>query len=53
MDERKSDRTTKAVCEDCDHIRCEKCHHDQWPQLADGCCSCLDNLLHQPQREGR
>jgi hypothetical protein len=36
---------TSDVCEYCGHRRCETCKPDLWPNLADGCCSCLARLL--------
>ncbi|GEM_PF-2617039 len=30
-----------GVCQYCRHLRCETCEPDLWPNLADGCCSCL------------
>jgi hypothetical protein len=43
-------RRIADVCEYCGHVRCGKCLPDRWPQLADGCCSCLARILKQTQR---
>jgi hypothetical protein len=33
------------VCQYCEHVRCEGCKPDVFPNLADGCCSCQARIL--------
>ena len=42
----KQPRFVELDTEKCpEHVRCEKCKPNRWPNLAHGCCACRRRIL--------